>query len=54
MNMKTVVGDAMALFAQALFAQPALAEGNAAAGKDLGYTCLGCHGIEGHETTKPE
>ncbi len=46
-NMKTVVGVATALFALALFAQPALAEGNAAAGQELGHTCFGCHGIEG-------
>jgi cytochrome c553 len=52
-NMKTVAGVAMALFALTLFAQPALAEGNAAAGKALGYTCLGCHGIEGYRNAYP-
>jgi cytochrome c553 len=52
-NMKTVAGVAMALLALALFAQPAFAEGNAAAGKDLGYTCLGCHGIEGYRNAYP-
>ena len=51
--MKTVVGVAMALFALAVFAQPALAEGNAAAGKVLGYTCFGCHGIEGYRNAYP-
>ena len=52
-NMKTVADVALALFALALFAQPALAEGNAAAGKALGYTCLGCHGIEGYRNAYP-
>jgi len=52
-NMKTVAGAAMALLALAFFAQPAFAEGNAASGKELGYTCLGCHGIEGYRNAYP-
>ena len=51
--MKIVAGVAMALLAIALFAQPAFAEGDAAAGKELGYTCLGCHGIEGYRNAYP-
>jgi cytochrome c553 len=31
----------------------ALAEGDAARGKTLGYTCLGCHGIEGYKNVYP-
>ena len=52
-NMKIAVGAAMALLTLALFAQPAVAAGDAAAGKDLGYTCLGCHGIEGYRNAYP-
>jgi len=52
-NMKTVAGAAMALLALVLFAQPAFAEGKAAAGKDIAYTCLGCHGIEGYRNAYP-
>ena len=52
-NMKTVAGAAMALLALAFLAQPAFAGGNAAAGKDLGYSCLGCHGIEGYRNAYP-
>lgn len=52
-TMKSVAGAAMALLALALFTQPAFAEGDAAAGKELGYTCLGCHGIEGYRNAYP-
>lgn len=52
-NMKIVAGVTMALLAVALLAQPAFAEGDAAAGKELGYTCLGCHGIEGYRNAYP-
>ena len=52
-NMKIVVGASIALLALALFAQPAIAEGDIAAGKELGYTCLGCHGIEGYRNAYP-
>jgi cytochrome c553 len=31
----------------------ALAEGDAAAGADIGYTCKGCHGIEGYRNAYP-
>lgn len=31
----------------------AAAEGDAARGKTLGYTCLGCHGIEGYKNVYP-
>ena len=52
-NMKTLAGAAMALLVLAFFAQPAFAEGDAAAGKELGYTCLGCHGIDGYRNAYP-
>jgi len=51
--MKIVAGVAMALLAIALLTQPAFAEGDVAAGKELGYTCLGCHGIEGYRNAYP-
>jgi cytochrome c553 len=52
-HMKFVAIVATLLLAVALFAQPAHAEGDAAAGKDLAYTCLGCHGIEGYRNAYP-
>ncbi len=36
-----------------LIAQPALANGDVEAGKELGYTCLGCHGIDGYRNAYP-
>ena len=52
-NMKIVASAATLLLAVACFAQPAYAEGDAAAGKELGYTCLGCHGIDGYRNAYP-
>jgi cytochrome c553 len=37
----------------AIFAQSANAEGNVERGEILGYTCLGCHGIEGYRNAYP-
>ena len=51
--MKIVAIAAALLLAVALFAQPAYAEGDAMAGKELAYTCLGCHGIEGYRNAYP-
>lgn len=34
-------------------AEPAIAEGDAANGKFLGYTCLGCHGVDGYRNAYP-
>ncbi len=51
--MKFVAIAAALLIATAFFAQSALAEGDAAAGKDIGYSCLGCHGIEGYRNAYP-
>ncbi len=36
-----------------IFAQSANAEGNVERGEILGYTCLGCHGIEGYRNAYP-
>ena len=35
-------------------APSAMAEGNAAAGKTLAYTCLGCHGVENYKNAYPD
>lgn len=51
--MKLVAIAATLLVASGFSVQPALAEGNADAGKDLGYTCLGCHGIDGYRNAYP-
>ena len=51
--MKIVANAATLLFAAVLFAQPAAAEGDPEAGKEIGYTCLGCHGIEGYRNAYP-
>ena len=37
----------------ALTAGPALAQGDVEAGRALGFTCLGCHGIEGQRNAYP-
>ena len=51
--MKIAASAATLFLAMAFFARPALAEGDAEAGKELGYTCLGCHGIEGYRNAYP-
>lgn len=51
--MKIVASAAALLLAMATFSLPAYAEGDAEAGKELGYTCLGCHGIEGYRNAYP-
>jgi cytochrome c553 len=52
-NMKFTALATTLLIATALLAQPALADGDAAAGKELAYTCLGCHGIDGYRNAYP-
>jgi cytochrome c553 len=37
----------------AVMAQAALPQGNAQRGKDLSYTCLGCHGVDGYKNAYP-
>jgi len=51
--MKIVASAATLFLAATLLAQPALAQGDAEAGKEIGYTCLGCHGIEGYRNAYP-
>ena len=51
--MKIVAGAATLLLAVATTAQPAFAEGDPDAGRELAYTCLGCHGIEGYRNAYP-
>ena len=51
--MKIAVSAATLLLAAVLITQPAHAEGDVAAGKELGYTCLGCHGIDGYRNAYP-
>ena len=36
-----------------VLARPAAAEGDAAEGEKLGFTCRGCHGIEGYRNAYP-
>ena len=52
-HMKIVARAAALLLAAAAITQPANAEGDPEAGKDIGYTCLGCHGIEGYRNAYP-
>ncbi len=51
--MKIVAKAAALLLAAALVAQPAHAAGDPEAGKEIAYTCLGCHGIEGYRNAYP-
>ena len=51
--MKIVARGATILFVTALLSQFAAAEGDAQAGKHIGYSCLGCHGIEGYRNAYP-
>ena len=41
------------LIGGAFLYQPAFAEGDPERGEALGYTCLGCHGIEGYRNAYP-
>ena len=51
--MKIVARAATMLLTTFFLTQAAIAEGDAEAGKELGYTCLGCHGIEGYRNAYP-
>lgn len=52
-NHKMLIRLAALLFVLVLLVQPALADGDSGAGKDLAYTCLGCHGIDGYRNAYP-
>ena len=51
--MKIVARAATVLFATLILSATAVAEADPEAGKQLGYTCLGCHGIEGYRNAYP-
>lgn len=51
--MKIVARAATLFLAMILVPQVAAAEGDVEAGKELAYTCLGCHGIEGYRNAYP-
>jgi cytochrome c553 len=51
--MKIAASAAALLLLATLIAQPAQAEGDVKAGQEIGYTCLGCHGIEGYRNAYP-
>jgi len=38
---------------QVFLSGPTLAQGDAEAGREIGFTCLGCHGIEGQRNAYP-
>lgn len=52
-NMKIVASAVSLLLAGLFLSQPAVAEGDPEAGRKLGYTCLGCHGIDGYRNAYP-
>lgn len=51
--MKIVANATMLLLAALLLAEPAVAQGDPEAGEAIGYSCLGCHGIEGYRNAYP-
>lgn len=55
MNTKTKISATSVVFLLlgAFAAQPAVAEGDAERGAAIGYSCLGCHGIEGYRNAYP-
>ena len=52
-NIKIAVCAAALLTMTIFSAQPVLAKGDIEAGKEIGYTCLGCHGIPGYRNAYP-
>jgi len=46
-------GAAIFLIVTMLLTRSAAAEGDVAQGAELGFTCLGCHGIEGYRNAYP-
>jgi len=52
-NINTLARVAALLLVPLFFAPAVLAEANVEAGKELAYTCLGCHGIEGYRNAYP-
>lgn len=52
-NMKIVAMAATILFATTFSAQTAAADADTNAGAVIGYSCLGCHGIDGYRNAYP-
>ena len=50
---KNVMTCVALVLVSGIFAQSASAEGNVERGEILGYTCLGCHGVEGYRNAYP-
>ena len=50
---RTAFVAAALLIGSAFHSAPSFAEGDAARGEALGYTCLGCHGSEGYRNAYP-
>lgn len=51
--MNNLLRAATLLMAATMLAPAAFAEGDAEQGRQLGFTCLGCHGIEGQRNAYP-
>jgi len=51
--LKAVVSSLVVAAAGVIIAAPAAAAGDPVRGKTLGYTCLGCHGIESYKNVYP-
>jgi cytochrome c553 len=52
-QMKRPLSAAIAILLTVLFTTPAQAEIDLKAGKQIAYSCLGCHGIEGYRNAYP-
>ena len=52
-NMKIACTLATLALVAAVAAQPALADGDVDAGREIAYSCLGCHGIDGYRNAYP-
>ncbi|MDH3805292.1 MAG: cytochrome c [Gammaproteobacteria bacterium] len=53
MIIKTTKAAVATMLLLGITAPPAIAEGDAARGEKLGYTCLGCHGVDGYRNAYP-
>jgi len=47
------ISAAIALLAMSFLTLPALGAGDAEQGRQLGFTCMGCHGIDGYRNAYP-
>jgi cytochrome c553 len=52
-NTKLAALAAVILVAAAFFARSAVADADVEAGKQIAYSCLGCHGIDGYRNAYP-